>query len=644
MIVEGPNGIRIEFPENTDQETINRVMTEAYNQSLGTPENKQPSKSGYWGTANEAMDFATGGLMTKGNAAVGSLFDSTINAMQNGDWNFSENYNRLLEEQRQAQRDYNEESPIRSGLGKAAGLALAVTQLPVVGTGVKGGTATGGLYGSVIGAGQDADSLEERAVNTATGALTGGLIGTAGYGLGSLIGAGATKASRAWDALNASPEVRTAVNIRNLANDAGGISSVAQRLDELGPDAMLVDVLGEQGRALGRNISNISPEARETLEAGLLGRKAGQNLRVVSDMERLAGLPQGSTKTVDDLIDASNSGFKPGIDRAYTAARQAGKDLPLEFFEDVLGTPQGKAAFAQARASVVARARLRGTPDDVSNLAIVDEMKKIFDSKAKVAFREGNDAAGGLWSDFARNLRTRADVIMDSMENPIYAEARGLARKSRQAEEAIRLGEALGGSRVARNLPEKVSAVDLGNRQRVAQGYVAKKADSFLNRGSTEAALNELSTPTARAAADAALGPGAIQKTLEREKVFNQAAKALTGNSTTARQLVEMGLGTGVATTLLTGDPWAGGFAGLLGAAARKGAPMIAQKLTTDAQKRAAPLLAEALIGRNLPAIIRNMPPGVLERLSKADRDKLTKALLLSFEQGMRPPQPAPAR
>jgi len=635
--IETPDGKTFEVDAPNEQAAMQALQ--------GMIKPQKPSQSGYWSMSDETMDFVSGGLMTKANAAIGGLVDAGFGAIRGDGWNYSDNYNENLNQLRQAQADYGEENPIRGTIGKGAGLALGITQLPVWGSRLAGAAGTGAVYGGIMGAGSDAESISERASNALTGAATGAGIGGLGYGLGSLIGMGANKASRAWEAVNADPQTRAAIELRSLAADAGGPVAVRQSLDNLGPDSVLADVLGERGRALTRQSANISPDARETIEAALLGRKGMQNQRVVSDIEQIAGLPVGSTKTVDDLVEGTYQKLKPGVDEAYTAARAAGKDMPLQFFDDVLSTSQGQQVLKEAEAAVRARARLRGAPDDVSNLAIVDEMKKIFDSKATSAFASGDRAAGGLWRDFAASLRTRADALMDMAETPIYAGARNAARYSNQAQEAVKLGAELGGPRVPVNLPGRVDGVDLGNRQRVAQGYAAKKTDTLLNRNNTEGAVNEFYTPLGKKAADAALGPGALDKTLAREKAFNQTVKALTGNSTTARQLVEMGLGTGAATTLLTGDPMSGGIAGILGALARKGAPAIARKITTDAQQKTAPLIAQALLARDLPAQAMNMAPGVLERLSRADRDKLTKMLLLLTEQAQRPtPQPSASR
>lgn len=648
--IQAPDGSIVEFPDGTQDAVIEQAMRatfgagkDAQGQSA-PPQNVPAPNSGYWGGGSEAMDLFTAGLASKGNAALSGLMDAGIGAAKGEGWNYSDNYNKWLNWQRENQRLYNEEHPVRAAAGKAGGIALGVTQLPMLGRGLMGAAGTGGLYGAIAGAGGDANSLPERATNTVSGALTGAGIGGAGYGLGRLMGMGADKASRAWQSLNAPAETRAAMEIRALADDAGGVAALKKALDDLGPDAMTADVFGEKGLAVSRQMANINPEARDILEASVLGRKGQQNARLATDIESIAGVKPGEGKTVKELTGAIDEKFRPELDRLYSQARAAGKDMPLQFFNDVLKTPQGASVFKEAEAAVKARASLKGTPEDISNLAIIDEMKKIFDSKATSSYANADNAAGGLWRDFAKNLRTRADSFMDMQENPIYAEARALGQQAAKAKEAVALGESLGNGRVPRDLPKNVEKVDLGNRQRLAQGYAAKKTDSLLNRNSTEGAINEFYTPMGKKAAEASLGPGALDKSLSRERTFNRTAKALTGNSTTARQLVEMGLGgtaAGAAATYLTGDPLQGGVAGILAALTRKGAPFIAKKLATDAQKSAAPHIAKMLIGRNIPAEISQLTPGTLEKLSKAGRDKLVKALLLTAADGLQTRQAA---
>lgn len=161
---------------------------DAYVASEGTtPEQLRSQKSAAvgrpntWGMSSEAMDFVTGGLQSKLGAAASGLVDATGNYMGGGDFNYSDSYNRALEQSRADQKAYQEQNPVKSYIGTGIGLALGVGALPAFGTGIKGAIKTGAGYGAISGAGQDAESLSDRAYNTAVG---GGLGGVLGGGIG----------------------------------------------------------------------------------------------------------------------------------------------------------------------------------------------------------------------------------------------------------------------------------------------------------------------------------------------------------------------------------------------------------------------------------------------------------------------------
>jgi hypothetical protein len=647
------------------------------------------------------------------------------------------------------------------------------------------------------------------------------------------------------EAVGADPQTKAAIKVRGLADDMGGAGALQQKLDDLGPDAMKVDVLGERGRSVARSAANIEPSARETLESALFGRKATQNQRVVSDIEQASGLAAGSRETVDTLKRKAYEEIAPEINRAYTQAREAGYDLPLSAIDDILTTPMGKQARLDALKAVQNRyykevprgpalapgappapkdkssssanrmvrelgpklgprprkpsdlldfvkdkgglrdfkgelrsldaktvrglvrengisldqarelaARegfldykfgnadravaestvgdfldaidnnLRGNPvfstsdgwaadawlgykdgqasrasiyetakriaeesggkpinDDVfrdaiegvlqkgegpaealqraqyadfakfgsqpqevpagifeknlrnySNLSLLDEMKRSLDDVAGAANRGGRPNEASQASGMAKDLRTRVDSLLN---DDVYATARGLRQKAYKADEAFDLGADLGRGRVAMDLPGKARKVDPEFKPNVAKAYATTKAETLLNRGATEGALNELSTPLGREAMDAALGPNAssVVKALEREKTFNRTTRAVAGNSTTARQLAEMGAsaGGGAATAAALGyDASTGGLAGILAALTKKGVPAMSKKLSTDAQRKAAPLIAQMLVERGVPPQVAAKAPGVLERLTKAGgNEKLMKALLM---------------
>jgi len=605
------------------------VSDQGLNDLIAGDQAAPQGRSELWGTFPEAMDFLTMGGSTKLNAAGGALIGATVDAARGNGFDWSKQYDQQLAQQRADQEAYNTQHPYRSAVGKGAGLALGITNMPVIADGLKGALLTGAAYGGAGGGLQDASSIKDRIYNTLMGAGAGTAIGGVGYGAGKLASAGLTKASQIIQALGASPEDKAAMKIYDAAQGAG-VPALQQRLADLGPDGMVADVLGERGKALGRFASNVNPDARETLETAVLGRKAGQNQRLVADLESASGLPAGSTKTVDALIKDAETKARPAINKAYDAARVAGADVPLDLFSSVLGTKQGEAALEEAVDDVGARWSMQGDKAG-GNLAIIDKTKQVLDSKATAAYRAGDNASGSLYSDMAKNLRAQMDALLQGNE---YKDARALAQASYKGENAYRLGQELAAPRIAMDLPAKAARVDPVYAQNVAQAYAAQQSENLLNRGATEGTLGQLSTPLGKKAYEAALGPKAanIEKALGREKVFNATAKALTGNSTTARQLAEMA-GTGVGTSALSYfmglDPMSAGVTGLLAAGGRKLAPTLANKLVTEGQRAQAPFLAELLTKGTIPGT-RPIQAGVLENLAKADKDKLIKAMLLS--------------
>ena len=94
---------------------------------------------------------------------------------------------------------------------------------------------------------------------------------------------------------------------------------------------MGLDILGKQGEAIGRTAANLSPEARETLKTALAGRKAGQNERVIGEMEAISGVKPGSVKTVEDIQKPSRGppeaghrrGLQGGQGRRATTCRES---------------------------------------------------------------------------------------------------------------------------------------------------------------------------------------------------------------------------------------------------------------------------------------------------------------------------------
>lgn len=386
--IQAPDGAIVEFPDGTPDAVIEGAMRQEY----GGPQ----GNSNYWSMMDQALDTVTMGGSTKGSAAVGGLVDSLFDAANGDGWEFSKNYGKNLDRLRSNQRAYQNENPVRSDVGTGVGVALGITSMPVWGRGLLGAAGTGAVYGTAGGALQDADSLGERAGNALLGTATGAGIGSAGYGLAKGALWGIRKAGDVASVMRAPPEIKALSQIQKTADDVAGpynAMSLSRQLNDLGPDAINADVLGRRGTAIGRGASNISPEAREIVEGTLNARKANQNVRLATDIEGAAGLPIGNTKNVEALKKEAYEAVSPEINRAYRAMREAGYDLPLSPYDDIINTPMGRAAKAKALQSVRNR-NFDQTAREADNLLGVAPKKANPGSVANRAVREMGSTLG----------------------------------------------------------------------------------------------------------------------------------------------------------------------------------------------------------------------------------------------------------
>lgn len=605
----------------------------------------------YWGTGSQALDVVTMGLANKGGAAMNGLIDATIGAVKGDGFNYSDNYNKWLEWQRSNQRLYNDENPIRSGLGTAAGVALGVASMPVFGRGLLGAAGTGAAYGGVGGAAQDADTVNERVGNALLGTVAGTAIGGAGYGIGKVAAKGLERGADALSVLRAPPAVKAASEVYGAADDKFGpynAMSMSRAINDLGPDAINADVLGKRGYALGRSAANMSPEARQTLEDIVQARKSGQNVRLATDVETAAGLPVGSTKNVDALKADAYAKVRPQINSAYDAARKAGAEIPFEAFDNIITTPVGQKAFKQALDNMTSRAAR--DPSQGGNLAVLDETKRLLDGWATEAYLKA-DPMADVYAETAKALREQVDNFLANGDQ--YATARALRQGAYKAAEAFDLGAELGGSRVGLGVPEKVAKLPPELKPNVSKAYGATKVQSLLNKPSTEGAYNELITPQGQKAASAALEkPSLLANGIKREKVFNVTNREVVGNASTARQLLEAGgagLGTAAVGTLLGFDPTTSTAAGIAAGVGRKMAPAITQRLVTENQRKVAPYIANLLAAHGMPTnqvLPMSQLTSVIQRYLTAGDAKMAKALALiwNYEVQNTNPQMNPAR
>lgn len=518
-------------------------------------------------------------------------------------------------------------------LGTAASIAGSLATVGPKGS-IWAKLAQGLGMGVTEGAARADDSLED----TARGAAIGGGVGLVGTGVGEGVGwlaqKGMEKVGQAVQNFKASPSLRARLELNRAVKEAG---LDAQQIDDLskqlGPEGMAIDVLGRTGGARGRNAANVNPEARDILEQATSGRKAGQNQRISDTLQEVAGIPaENSRQSVDDLVEATRRSMQPPISKAYKEAAAAGYDLPRTPFEELHQAPMFAQAYDQAAGSLKNRVATEGM-DAASELARLDETKKILDSIGTSAARSGDLNKAGQAQALAKKLRETMDA---QMGGPEYAAARSTASRSFGARRAARRGGDLAGNRVPIGGPAEARAVkDPLERQLQKSGYALKQTENLLNKGGTEADVNLLRRPLQQDTIEAIFGPdaGKISDRLAAEQLFNQTHKDVTGNSSTVRQLVESGLlsgGAGAGIGYLAGfDPTTSGIVGALTAGRKVAGPMIQKSLRTKGAQAApevARLLTEpaANLAQHLQAPI---DPTLLERLGPDARALLARLI-----------------
>lgn len=195
------------------------------------------------------------------------------------------------------------------------------------------GTAIGGADAAVRSGGE----WEK----TRNGALWGGVFGLAAPIAGQVVGAGVR---RAWNALTNRPaNGMSGAAAGMLADDvrtAGGVPAIRQRMAELGPDAMLLDAAPSfEGRAQG---AVVRPETRQQIIDALVGRNAGKNARLASDLDAAIG-PAPVPSQIEGGLAASRNLTAEAYGPAMHGARAVDTRMLANNLEDAAINLRGPA-------------------------------------------------------------------------------------------------------------------------------------------------------------------------------------------------------------------------------------------------------------------------------------------------------------
>lgn len=499
----------------------------------------------------------------------------------------------------------------------AASTAIGGRILGVAGNSLLGRIGAGAASNALI-AGADtavrggaaSDVLESGAI----GGLIGGVVPAAGSGM--VAGARAVKdvfGPRINALLRPTQEAERRVGNalqRDAQNSAAPVLTQADETSAALNNQQLlnVDRGGETTRALARSAANADPEARAIIERTASDRFSSQGARAQSFIDRITGGASDDLALQEQLKQAARATNKPAYDKAYEegakgiwtpemerlasspaftkamrAAAETGKDRAVVdgfggFNPRVKFTPDGQMQFTKGPSGVATY------PD----LQYWDYVKRELDDMAGAAVRSGRKQEAATLTSMASALRNELDAAV-----PSYKAARQGAAAFFGAEDALEAGKKFVTQN--RTVPEVRKALDSMSkpeRATFAVGFAAELKDMIAQSGDRTNVINKIfGSEQARAKIKLALGPRAFSEFEQFVKVEHtmDMLRGAMGNSTTARQLAELGLagGAGIGTTALTGDWKSGLTAAILTGLARRGGQKIDERIT----KRVAELL-----------------------------------------------------
>lgn len=503
---------------------------------------------------------------------------------------------------------------LAGGIGSAAAAAptaIGARLLGLNGTTLPGAMWRGGLSGAGIGA---ADAVTRGQDPIATGGI-GGLIGVGAPVAGriaSTIAAPVVNAIRgARDpAAEAVRRYGGALQRDRAAGTSGLTDAEIQGAEHAGLPVMPIDRGGETTFAVARSAANTSPEGRRILTTALDDRYAGQGGRTAdwfkagqhfpTDAERNAALAHVSNNEIGPKYMAAmkeaadkplwpNSEIRkiPGLDSLPSNLHPAHEAL-LSDLAELTQAPEVQSAIRLANANlrnwaVKDQIALREANPHIRNVIVTPPrpfmqivngqtvMNPVESSSGKAVvnlptlrywdyIKRALDQMGTpTTKSFARTIRNNIDEIV-----PKYAEARAAAQPTKffqGASDAHEAGQNFfrrGDKFDSADTQKALSSMSETQRKLFKDGYSEAYINFIEKHPNRRNLLNEINKSTAaQKEFETALGPQRARELEARmrvEHVMNDARNEVKGNSTTARQLVELGFAGG-ASMLEGGSP-----------------------------------------------------------------------------------------
>lgn len=260
-----------------------------------------------------------GGLLNKMDAATNAtlaplidpLLPDSFQKLPGETWD--ERYKQAIDIQQGKDKAFEQEHPyVNTGLNVAGGVAGTVPMIMAApaafgtgGGGLTARSAASAASGAAMGGTDAAIRSEGDPDATKLGLGIGLAAGAVGPAVGQVVGAGVRKVSNAFanrsaaQSANMTPGALSKLN-RAVTDDGLDALALRSQLDELGPDAMLMDLGPNLQRQAGA-LAATPGRGQEIVREAVGHRNAGANQRVISGLDDALGLvsnPRAINETI----------------------------------------------------------------------------------------------------------------------------------------------------------------------------------------------------------------------------------------------------------------------------------------------------------------------------------------------------------
>lgn len=596
-----------------------------------------------------------GGLDPKDPASLTTLLQGAYKYWS-GDPEATQRYDAATSRERQTSQQAQEQQPVASIAGNVLGAvalpvggALQAATLPGrIGRGVAVGAGTGAAYGAGEGSG-----LEDRAGRAAIGGLIGAGVGA----VAPPIVEGVIQGSRVL-ARPVTTAIRGAVNPeseaarrvtgaiqRDAAADPGAVSRLttqefAASAQQGGP-ARVMDLGGDTTRALARSAANTSPEGRGVLTRAIDERFEGQGSRITNWLRSTFNYPNANAQR-EAIEQAAQQVNNPAYRRAMQegsrgvwspelqrlagapaiqeAANSAIPSLANRGISEGFRAPRGNPLQFDRQTGRASLRTLQNGNQVIPDLRFWDQVKRGLDSMIGKAERNADNAKVDELSQLRTHLINELDGLVTG-----YQQARAGAAHFFGARDALEAGQNFVTANMRNDEFRRAFAqMSATERQLFQDGFVSRFIEQIGAVGDRRSVLNQIaSSPQAREKLRMVLGQqraSELEAGLRVEGIMDLARGAVQGNSTTARQLAELGFAGGAGTVGGVGaynmDPEQVTYAALAGAllAGKRG-------IDTRVARRVAEMLASPdprVLQRGVQMVARNQR--MMDALRSADQ------------------------